>query len=238
MIAAAAWPWRGLGWFLARPWLWWLPVLAQMALVAAVTMGGVTVGGALWPGQTSAWWWREALAVGGGVVGGALLWLTLAPLVTALVLDRLAAEVLRERGIAAAPCPWHAAIGHALAMIARTLPSRLGWTGVMLLSGASGPLAPLLAGYCVSRLACLDAFDTALAAIDPRQGFRAEGLERHQADRIAGALGAQALKLLLALPVVGLLLWMPALVCGAALRVAERRAAPGDQPPIAATQRA
>ena len=212
-----------MGWLLVRPWLWTLPLLAQAALVAAVVLGGLAVGGLLWPGQTAEWYWPKAMAsIGAGAASVALLWVLLAPVVCGWVFERLAQEVLRERGLASVPRGFLACTASAAVMTVATLPERLWWILISLAASVLGPFAPLVSAYGIARVATLDAFDIALSARDPDHRSRREGLDRHQADRRLGAIGAWALKLLLMPTGVGLLLWMPAVVCGAARRVADR----------------
>lgn len=234
------WPLRGLVWLLSRPRLWLRPVLAQAGLLSVMVAAMTTVGWYLWPVEAVTGWaraWEILLALGAGLTAGTLAWLVAAPLITALVLDALAAEVRRHLGQGVDAGGWHS-VPAALSMLRTTFLARLGWTAVTLVALFLGPIGPLVGAYAMARVASLDAFDTALAAGDGHAACRRQGLIDHAGDRTTGALVAALLSLALGMTIIGWVLWMPALVCGAALRlITARESGPhaGTLPPPGAS---
>lgn len=222
--AAFLWPLHGLWYFLRHPRLWLRPLLAS--LTTALVLGAVVAG--------IAWWWWPAAAVTGwerwlawgralalAIGAGLVLWAVLAPLLMALALESLAHAVLLERGVAAAGLPAGAGIAATLRVVVNTVPWRLGWPLAGLAAGFAGPLGAVVGALGAAHLAAIDCHDTAWS-LRGRSGL--ERLELLRRERVAvwgGAAVAALLLLALAGTVVGLVLWLPALACGAALRVAQ-----------------
>jgi len=218
------WPLAGLRWFLAHPRLWWRP-LALHAVALLLLLGcGVGTVMAWWPHEGTWYWYafHACLALGLGVVSMGMLWLVLVPILLAPVLDSLAIAVFRERGIEFQELPFVVAVHAGVRVVWRTLPLRLGWLSLGLAGAFLGPAGPFLSSIAVGRIAVMDAYDIALGT----QGFTSE---QRLAFYAAGgtffsrsAVTAGLLQLALAFTLLGWLLWMPALVCGAALRCAQQ----------------
>lgn len=229
-LSSSVWPLAGLRWLLAHPRLWVRPVIAHACAMAVMLALGLSVSYWLWPAsavlpETSSWW-HHGLKIGGAIGAGVVIafsaWIILVPLVLAVVLDSLAVAVFRERGLPDIPVPVAQSIAAGLAVLVRTFPLRLRWILVMVVSLFTGPLAPIIMSYAVARVAVVDAYDIGLGV---RGVSSAQRLARYVAERgelRQAALTAGALQMLLAFTFVGWLWWLPALVCGAALRIAEQ----------------
>jgi hypothetical protein len=218
------WPLLGLRWFLAHPGLWWRPLSVHAVALAALLLVAVGVSFACWPGDM-AWWWylaRASLALGLGAVAALATWALLVPLLLMPMLDSLAVAVRRECGLPIADVPILPAMAAGVVVLRRTLRLRLAMLGLGLVAAFLGPFGPLLGSYALGRLAVVDAHDVALAVggWDSRQrlAFYAEDPWFWR----GSALSAGLLHLLLVFTLVGWLLWLPALVCGAALRLSSR----------------
>ena len=220
MTSGIFWPLQGLVWFLARPRLWWSPLVAQMAVLTVALAAGVAAALACWPAEGATGWakWQGILLASGAAPAAAgLVWMVVAPVATALVLDSLVIAVRREQGLSVDDGGLRS-LPAALVLVTRTLPARLGWLALGLISLVLGPFGAFTAAYAMARTAALDAFDTALATEDVSASHRWAGLQAHQQDRVLGAIPAAGLHLLLAATFIAWWCWMPALVCGAALR--------------------
>ena len=216
------WPIDGLRWFVLHPRLWWRPLLVHGVALVMLLACGVGTALHLWP-HDGPWYWYAfyaCLALGLGVVSMGLLWLVLVPVMLAPVLDSLAIAVFRERGVESHELPFFVAVHAGLRVVWRTLPLRLGWLALGLVGAFLGPLGPFLSSIAVGRIAVVDAYDIALGA----QGFTSDQRLAFYASRgpffSGSALTAGLLQVGLAFTLLGWLLWMPALVCGAALRCA------------------
>ncbi len=223
-VGNALWPLAGLRWLLARPPLWWRPLAVHAVALLVLLTVGIGSSWWLWP-EPQPWWWQtlKALgAVGCGVLLAVSAWLLAVPLLLALVLDSLAAAVFRERGLPDVPLALHRSLASGIAVLVLTLPLRLRWLLVALLGLFTGPGAPFIASYAMARVAVVDAYDIALGVrgLDSTQRMARHADER--GDLRLAAVTAGALQLGLAFTFIGWLLWLPALVCGAALLTAER----------------
>ncbi len=217
---SAVWPLHGLRWLLNHPRLWWRPLLAHAAALAVLMATAITIAWLLWPAP-QAWYWYT-LKVGGALglsmVAALTAWALMVPLLLAPVLDSLAIAVLRERGIAVRELPLIPAIADSLRVVWHTLPLRFGLLAFSLLGAFLGPLAPLLGAFALSRMAVVDAYDIALAVRGWSSDRRLVFYAAHSGHLHRSALVAGGLQLALAFTLVGWLLWLPALVCGAALQ--------------------
>ncbi len=223
-VGNALWPLAGLRWLLLHPSLWWRPLAAHALALLLMLSIGVAVSCWLWPAP-QAWWWHTAKAAGALATGAVLAisaWMLIVPLLLAVVLDALATAVFREHGLPDIPVPIHRSASAGVAVLLRTLPLRLRWLGVAVIGLFTGPAAPLIASYALARVAVVDAYDIALGVrgLDSTQRMAIYAAERNDLRRAAVTAGA--IQLGLAFTFIGWLLWLPALVCGAALHTAAR----------------
>ena len=222
---AWSWPLVGLFWVLRRPGVWLQPIVG-LTLVGLITIaGGILTGWLAWPGPTSGWleWLlRVSLALGAGLAASVSSAALLTPLLMNLVLDNVAARVRQEAGQPLSATPLLASFTATVFLVLHTLPERLGWTLLAFAGGFTGPFAVPIAAYAWSRIATADAFDTALAAEGADLPTRRAARRRHRHALRLGSLSAGGLQLGLALLIIAWLLWLPALVAGAALyRIAQ-----------------
>ncbi len=223
-MSAVLWPLRGLVRFLAAPALWWRPLVVTAALALGL---GVVAGAVLWwrwPGSaTTGWhaWLGGAAALGQAVAAVLLCWLVAAPLVIGLALDALVRQVQRRHGAGAAvELSAGPALFAGLRVVGGTLaPRLLCGLGGATLGWCAGPAGAVLASFGLAYLACLDALDSGLAARGLDGAHRLAALRAHRAEVVVAGVVAGALGLALAATVVGWLLWLPALMVGAATRV-------------------
>ena len=236
--SSTLWPLAGLRWFVAHPRLWWKPLIAHGIAVVMMLILGVSMSYWLWPAreigpEALAWWWqalRISGAIGAGIVTAFSAWIVMVPLVLALVLDSLAAAVFRERGLPDIPVSAPQSLATGLVVLMRTFPLRLGWLLVMGAALFTGPLAPFIVTYAIARVAVVDAYDIGLGV---RGVSSADRLAYYAAQRSSfrhAALTAGALQMGLACTFVGWLLWLPALVCGAALHIADAATPTPEEP--------
>ena len=223
-IGDTLWPLDGLRWLLMHPALWWRPLAAHAVALLVLLLVGSGCSWWLWP-EPQPWYWHTLKALGAvalGMLVAISAWMLTVPVLLALVLDSLASAVFRERGLPEAPVALHRSLAAGIAVVIRTLPLRLRWLMVALLGLFTGPAAPFIASYALARVAVVDAYDIALGV---RGLDSAQRMARYADERNAlrgAAMTAGALQLGLAFTFVGWLLWLPSLVCGAALLTAER----------------
>ena len=214
------WPLLGLRWFLAHPGLWWRPLSVHAVALSALLLVAIGVSVACWPGDVTWWWYmvRASMALGLGAVAALAVWALLVPLLLIPMLDSLAIAVRRERGLPIAETPILEGMAAGVQVLRGTLRLRFYVLGLGLIAAFTGPFGPLLGSYALGRLAVVDAHDVVLAVggWDSRQRVTFYAVDPWFWR--GSALSAGLLQLLLAFTLLGWLLWLPALVCGAALR--------------------
>ncbi len=219
----ASWPILGLRIYLAHPRLWLRPCIGLLLAWIMMLSAIIGVGWWWWPTPSPHWSrWLAHLGIDLGLAAAAALavWIFLLPLVMSFALERLAREAQR---LAGAPPPQDeplfASVRSSLHVLVRTLPLRIGWMGLALLSAFSGPIGVIVVACAMAHMAAIDAFDIALSArgIGGRRRMEIQRMHRHEVTQ--GALAAAALNIGLGLTALGWLLWLPALVAGAATRV-------------------
>jgi hypothetical protein len=77
----------------------------------------------------------------------------------------------------------------------------------------------IVGAFAMSHMAAIDAADTALAARGIAGRRRMELLRLHRSEMVQGAAVGTGLNIGLGVTVLGWLLWLPAMVAGAATRV-------------------
>ena len=88
-----------------------------------------------------------------------------------------------------------------------------------MLSSFFGPLGLLVGAFGMAHLACIDAFDMALAVRGLSGARRRETMRAHRDEIVQGAMAGAVMNLGLGVTVLGWILWLPAMVSGAALQV-------------------
>jgi hypothetical protein len=237
----ALWPLTGLLRFASTP-AWWLrPLCVAAALGSALLATAVAVAWWRWPGaEATGWhaWLGGAFAIGQAAAVVLACWLVLMPLILGLIMDALVHQVHRHHGVPAVilPAAWPALLA-SLRVTAGTVTPRLLWgVGGVVLSLCAGPIGAVLAAFGIAHIACLDALDLGLAARGLDGAARLRALHAHRQEVLVGSLVAGALNLALAATVIGWLLWLPALVTGAAKEVLgwPEVAPPRGAPPLLA----
>ncbi len=220
------WPLRGLWFFVARPRLWARPMAAMLITGVVLLIVIVSVAWALWPLPDQTWYWTafgigKALGLGAGV--GLLCWVVLSPLLMGVALDSLANAAQRELGLPAISDSALRSLWASLRVLLNTLPLRLGWSAAALIGAFVGPVGLIVSAYGMARIAAIDAADINLGVRGLGGLARLHAIQAHRDELIAGAFVGAMMYLVLTLTVVGWLVWLPAMVCGAALRTATWR---------------
>jgi hypothetical protein len=218
------WPLNGLLFFLSRPRLWARPLAAVAVgwgLIIAVSFG---VSAGAFPSWQLPWWdWLllTLKAVGYGIAVFLALWVSVVPLLLSLAFEHLARAAQRDVG--AGPVveePLARSLVSTCQVVLGTMLPRIFW---LLLSVAAiflaGPVSVVVGAIGMAAIGVIDAVDVALAVRGVPGSRRLAIMRAHRGALRTGALLAAALNLALGLTIVGWLLWLPALVCGAAVLV-------------------
>ena len=91
-----------------------------------------------------------------------------------------------------------------------------------MIAGFAGPLGVAIAALGVTHVVSLDAWDIALGFQGKNGLERLAALRTHRRERFIGVGAGAAMLLVLGSTIIGLVVWLPAMVCGAALAAGER----------------
>jgi hypothetical protein len=223
------WPIRGLLLFLRHPSWWWRPLVATFLGWALLGVVGVAVAWSCWPAAEVTGlehWLGVCVALAVACATALLTWAVVLPLLLWFALEDLARQAYRSTG--REPQELNLARGFAgsLRVLINTAHWRLVWGVGGLVAGFAGPVGVVIAAVGATHLVSLDAWDLALG-LDGRGGLdRLAVMRARRAERFTGVAAGALMLLLLGPTVIGLLLWLPAMVCGAALAVADDTGTP------------
>ena len=256
------WPLRGVLLFLRSPRWWIRPILGMLLALAAYIGIGLGVAWSLWPAPetTGLWWWMYAgIAIGLAVAAVLAAWVLTLPILMSFLLEDLArkanayakdhAQALPSLGAlesfagveggvdraASHELPMMPGLLASLKVLGWTMPTRLGWMGISLVSGLIvPPLGVVISALGMGHIACIDATDIALGLRGFNGHDRLAALKTHRNEIRQAALTAGLLHLGLSATIIGWVLWLPGIVVGAALRTRSWTDAGGGQPLAAA----
>lgn len=221
------WPLRGAIDFATTPRWWGLPLLALAAVMVLCLGLALGLGWLCLPPEGADWWtvvWRWCLAICVGLGAFAGSWLILQPILLALAFESVVLAAQRAAG--APPVAGEnllRGLASSLRVILTTLPQRLLTTAASFLGPlVAGPFGLILAAVLISRISLFDACEVSLAVRGIPGGRRLAILAAHRGDLNRVLLPAAAGHLLLAVPVLGWILWLvwlPGLLVGAARTV-------------------
>jgi len=252
------WPLRGVLLFLRKPRWWARPILGMLLALTAFIGIGLGVAWSLWPAveTTGLWWWLYAgIAIGLAVASVVVAWVLLLPILMSFLLEDLArkanayakdhAQALPSLGAvqsfasveggvdraASHELPMMPGLLASLKVLGWTMPTRLGWMGISLVSGLIvPPLGVVISALGMGHIACIDATDIALGLRGFNGHDRLAALKTHRNEIRQAALTAGLLHLGLSATIIGWVLWLPGIVVGAALRTRSWTDAGGGQP--------
>ena len=223
------WPLRGLLLFLSHP-SWWLrPILGSLIGWLVVIAAGLAIGSWQWPvPELTGWhhWLGVCLAVALGLATALAAWALILPLILWFALAGLARQAYRSTGREPHELDALRDGGASLRVVLNTIPHRLGAVSLGVVGGFAGPVGAILAAIATTYVVSLDAWDLALSVAGRKGLDRLAVLHERRLERFIGVAVGGLLLLGLSVTVIGLLLWLPALVCGAALSVAEAEPQP------------
>ena len=223
------WPIRGLLLFLRHP-SWWLrPILGSLIGWLAVIGVGTAISWWQWPlPEVTGWhhWLGVCIALALGFATALAAWALILPLILWFALAGLARQAYRSTGREPRELDVLRDGGASMRVVLNTIPHRLGAVGIGAVGGFAGPVGVILAAIATTYVVSLDAWDLALSVAGRKGLDRLAVLRDRRLERTIGVVVGGLLLLGLSVTVIGLLLWLPALVCGAAVSVAEAEPQP------------
>lgn len=214
---------RGLGYFLSHPRLWFLAFLAVFFLSVVLLGIFVFIVVMAWPPSALSFGhklWEIAKAVGFGSAGVLVGFIVLMPLIVTLALDKMVRKVLAQEEGRVVEVGFFKSIYSSTVIFFKTIFWRLFWPVVGIFSALFlGPVGAFISQMGIGHLAMIDGVDLALAlkGLDTKKRIHLYR-EKKGSIFVVGFFSA-ILSMALSITVLGWFLWVPAVFCGAALWV-------------------
>lgn len=218
-------PFRGSGYFLSHPSLWWLQLFAMFILLILL----LGVFGAIlyftWPITGLGFWhktWGVLKSLGLGSAGTLVGFVVLMPVLLTLALDKMVRKMYLKMDGKAVDVSFFKSVYSSTVIFFRTLFWRIFWPVVGILSALFlGPLGIFIAQLGIGHLAVIDGVDLALALKGHDTAYRLQCYRERRGEIFAMGFSAALLSLLLSVTILGWLIWVPGVIAGCALWVDE-----------------
>lgn len=214
---------RGLGYFLSHPRLWFLAFLAVFILSVVLLGIFVFVVILAWPPSVLSFGhklWDIFKAVGLGTAGVLVGFVILMPLIVTLALDKMVRKLLSHEEGKVVEVGFFKSIYSSTVIFFKTFFWRLFWPIVGIFSALFlGPIGAFISQMGIGHLAVIDGVDLALALKGLGTKRRVDLYrDKRGAIFVVGFFSA-ILSMALSITILGWFLWVPAVFCGTALWV-------------------
>lgn len=211
----------GIGYFIARPYLWLAPLLAALLSLVVLTMAFFLTAYLSWPASTLSWLsytWGIFKSLGYASLTLIVLWVSVFPIILNFAFENMIGKILHDERIPIKGEGALKAMVSSIHVILRTIGWRIFWPLVTLISlFFFGPLAMILAQVGMGHIAIIDASDLSLTL----QGFTAKqrihALKSRLLPILTAGLIAGVLSMILTTTIIGWLFWLPGIYAGCTL---------------------
>ncbi|NRA37408.1 MAG: hypothetical protein HRU15_04660 [Planctomycetes bacterium] len=223
------WPVNGIWYFSIRPMLWFAPMFAcSLAWIVSIFLACLVMYWN-WPTAEVVGFWAQLIATAWALAYGVLcfvaFWIIAIPFVMGMAYERLALKVLRQQGydLEIAQEEGESTIGAMVSsgrIFVRGLPWRITWGVLGFLSMfIFPPISIFIGAVGLGHICILDVSEIVLVALAQDGEQRKEFYQRNRKHLLAVGCVAGLCSLLLACTLFGLLLWLPGIICAAALAI-------------------
>ncbi len=202
----------GLGYFLATPRIWGWAFLGLV--LNAIAMVYLCYRVLSWTAPSSPpYFWPWVFALGWTLLALVLFVAIVMPFLINVCFLKAFQAIVKRPGV-----NWISEIASSFWIFFRTLKWRILWPVLIVLSLVFAPLLTFpVSLFAINHLALLEGLDLALTVFGYSGSERVQWLKTRGGDCLVAALPACGLSLVLGLTLIGWLLWLPALYCGAFL---------------------
>lgn len=224
-------PITGVLYFLFRPFLWFAPILtAVFACVVSLALSCLVLW-LNWPVDAALGFWASSFAVSVAcayaILTFVILWVLAIPFVMGYAFESLARRIIQQRqrqnqegdGSHTSE-PVVAAMVSSSKIFLRSLPWRLLWLSLGLMcTFVFPPLSIFVSAIALGHICILDSSEIVLQLLGHDGETRQNFYKQQRLSLLAAGCVAGAISLVLASTIIGLLFWLPGMVCAAALTI-------------------
>ena len=217
------WPFTGFGYFLLRPSLWWLPLISVLILSFALVAIFIVLLIVLWPAEAVSFthkMWLILKDLGLSSAGVLVGFISLMPLIITIALDKLVRKVLIIENGGVVNVTFFNSIYSSTVIFFKTFFWRVFWPIVGIIAAIfMGPVGIFISQLGIGHLAAIDAVDLVLALKGNSTKKRLEYYRNMKGEIFCFGFFSAILSMVLSVTIIGWLLWIPAIFCGATLWV-------------------
>lgn len=211
----------GMGYFIARPYLWLAPLLAALISFFVLVAAFFTVAYASWPISTLTWFsytWGVFKSLGYASLSLIALWVSVFPIILNYAFENMIGKILHDKQVPIKGEGAFQAVTSSIQLILRTLGWRIFWPLVTLISLLFfGPLAMILAQIGMGHIAVIDAVDLSLTIQGLPVKKRIRAIKSRMLPILTAGFIAGILSMILTTTIVGWLFWLPGIYAGCTL---------------------
>jgi|JI10StandDraft_1071094.scaffolds.fasta_scaffold04644_2 hypothetical protein len=211
----------GIGYFIARPYLWLVPLLTALIAFFVLTMAFFLTAYLSWPSSTLTWLsytWGIFKSLGYASLILIGLWVSIFPIILNFAFENMIGKILHDQRIPVKGEGALKATVSSIHVIIRTLGWRIFWPLVTLISlFFFGPLAMILAQIGMGHIAIIDAADLSLTLQGHTAKQRIHALKSRFIPILTAGFIAGILSMILTATIIGWLFWLPGIYAGVTL---------------------
>lgn len=219
------WPFKGFGYFISHPSLWWLSLLATLILTILLIGIFIFVMIMTWPKLDVNFWiklWEILKSFGYSTAALLVGFIVLMPAVITLVLDKMLRKILIMEKEDIAEVSFFKSFYSGAVIFLRTLFWRIFWPVVGVICAVFlGPIGAFISQVGIGHLAVIDGVDLTLALKGLRTADRLLLYKKKRGKIFVVGFFAAILSICLSVTVIGWLLWVPSIFAGVSLWVCE-----------------
>ncbi|MCB1107784.1 MAG: hypothetical protein KDK76_06790 [Chlamydiia bacterium] len=211
----------GLGYFIARPYLWFAPLIAALLSFFVLIAAFFLTAYVSWPESTLGWFtytWGIFKSLGYASVTLIALWVSVFPVILNYAFEHMIGKILHDQRVPIKGEGAFQAVTSSIQVIFRTLGWRLFWPLAILITlFIFGPLAMFLAQVGMGHIAIIDACDLSLTIQGEPAARRIKALKSRTLPLLTAGFIGGMLSMILTTTIIGWLFWLPGIYAGCAL---------------------
>lgn len=211
----------GLGYFIARPYLWLAPLLAALISFFVLLAAFLITAYISWPESSLGFFsytWGIFKSLGYASLALVALWVSVFPIILNYAFENMIGKILHDKRVPIKGEGALQAVTSSIQVMFRTMGWRIFWPVATLISlFIFGPLALLLAQVGMGHIAVIDACDLSLTIQGEPVSQRIRALKSRLSPILIAGFIAGMLSMILTTTVIGWIFWLPGVYAGCTL---------------------
>jgi len=211
----------GIGYFIARPYLWLAPLFAALISFFVLIAAFFLTAYVCWPESTLTWFrytWGIFRSLGYASLTLIALWVSVFPIILNYAFENMIGKILHDKQVPIKEEGAFQAVTSSIQVIFRTLGWRLFWPLITLISlFFFGPLAMILAQIGMGHIAIIDATDLSLTIQGLPVKKRIRAIKSRFFPILTAGFIAGILSMILTTTIIGWIFWLPGIYAGCTL---------------------